>query len=395
MTGENRFNFPVGYHKFHKKQLFNFQLNRWYSLGYSRFEDIKVIGQKIKNFNDWKSEMLKLAEKVESENRLISAAFYYRAAEFYILQENSEKRQIYDKFSNLFYKAIEKDNVERFKIPYNDGFLPALRISPMNEKKGTLIIHGGFDSFIEEWYSPMQYFSDLGYEVIGFEGPGQGATLRKYKLFLDWKWEKPAKAVLDYFNLDDVSWLGISMGGWFCFRAAAIEPRIKRVIASSISYDYMKTMNFFIRKLHLMFVKNMRDYSNKMVLKGIKKGNGTQAWTAAQLMYITGEEMPMDAFDIWLELNENNLHSDMVRQDVLILTGRNDHFIPFKAHDMQIKALTNAKSITAKVFTKETQAHNHCQIGNIGLALDTMGKWIKEKSENIIKQHFPDADVKN
>ena len=132
MTGENRFNFPVGYHKFHKKQLFNFQLNRWYSLGYSRFEDIKDIGQKIKNFNDWKSEMLRLAEKAESENRLFSAAFYYRAAEFYILQENSEKRQIYDKFSNLFYKAIEKDNVERFKIPYNNGFLPALRISPMN-----------------------------------------------------------------------------------------------------------------------------------------------------------------------------------------------------------------------------------------------------------------------
>ena len=102
MTEKDIFSFPVGYHKFHKKQLFNFQLNRWYSLGYSRFEDIKVIGQKIKNFNDWKSEMFKLAEKAESENRLISAAFYYRAAEFYILQENSEKRQIYDKFSNLF-----------------------------------------------------------------------------------------------------------------------------------------------------------------------------------------------------------------------------------------------------------------------------------------------------
>ena len=35
--------FPVGYHKFHKKQVFNFQLNRWYSLGYARFEDMKTI----------------------------------------------------------------------------------------------------------------------------------------------------------------------------------------------------------------------------------------------------------------------------------------------------------------------------------------------------------------
>ena len=88
----------------------------------------------------------------------------------------------------------------------------------------------------------------------------------------------------------------------------------------------------------------------------------------------------MDAFEVMMELNAENLHSEMVKQDVLILTGRNDHFIPFRAHDMQIKALTHAKSITARVFTKETHAHNHCQIGNIGLALDIMGKWIKEKS---------------
>jgi len=47
---------------------------------------------------------------------------------------------------------------------------------------------------------------------------------------------------------------------------------------------------------------------------------------------------------------------------------------------MQIKALTNAKSVTGRVFTEDEQAHNHCQIGNIGLALDVMLKWIDEKS---------------
>jgi hypothetical protein len=54
--------------------------------------------------------------------------------------------------------------------------------------------------------------------------------------------------------------------------------------------------------------------------------------------------------------------------------------IPFKMHNMQVKALTNAKSVTARVFTKEEHAQNHCQIGNIGLALDTMGKWIEKKT---------------
>jgi len=29
---ESTFTFPVGYHRFHKDQVFNFQLNRWHSL---------------------------------------------------------------------------------------------------------------------------------------------------------------------------------------------------------------------------------------------------------------------------------------------------------------------------------------------------------------------------
>ncbi|KYK33957.1 MAG: hypothetical protein AYK19_12715 [Theionarchaea archaeon DG-70-1] len=117
-----------------------------------------------------------------------------------------------------------------------------------------------------------------------------------------------------------------------------------------------------------------------MAMKSIQKGKGLEAWMTANLMYITKKKTPMDAFGFWLQLNEENLHSDMVKQDVLILTGRNDHFIPFKMHDKQVKALTNAKSVTARVFTKEEQAHNHCQIGNIGLALDVMVKWIEKKS---------------
>ena len=44
--------FPVGYFKFHKKQVFNFQLNRGYSLGFTRFEDIEKIGERINTFED-------------------------------------------------------------------------------------------------------------------------------------------------------------------------------------------------------------------------------------------------------------------------------------------------------------------------------------------------------
>lgn len=384
MKKNNKINFifPVGYHKFHKNQVFNYQLNRWLSLGYTRIEDMKEVGKRVENFDDWKREMVKLAEEALSEKRYMNEAFYYRATEFYILEESAEKQKMYDYFSEYFYKAFNNEGIERFEVPYEKGAIPVIKLNANGKKKGTIVIHGGFDSFIEEWYSSMRYFSDHGYEAIGFEGPGQGNARRKYGLGFDYRWEKPIKAVLDHFNLDDVTLFGISMGGWLCFRAAAFEPRIKRVIASSVAYDYIKTMNIVFQKLHILFARYLKNMSNKMILNAIKKGQGMQAWQSFQMMYITKKEIPMDAFEeMVFNLNEKNLHSELVKQDVLILTGRNDHFIPFKAHKMQVEALTNTKSLTDIVFTEETQAQNHCQIGNLGFALEEMVKWIEERNK--------------
>ncbi len=377
----NKFTFPVGYHKFHRKQLYNFQLNPWYSLGYLPHENLQELGKKISNFKSWNTEMKSFAEKSLNQGKLLEAAFYFRGAEFYTFPGDNEKEILYDKFSELFYKSFKNDNIEKHKIPYDTSFLHVIRRPPIDieNNKGTILLHGGFDSFIEEFYSMMKYFSENGYEVIGFDGPGQGATLKKYGIAFDYQWEKPTKAILDYFKLKDVTLIGLSMGGWLCLRAAVFENRIKHVIASGNAYDYYKIPPAIARWLMNFFNAKLKDYSNKIALKNIKKG-GMDGWKMSNLMYITKIDVPMSAFDYAMQMNEKNLHSELVNQDVLILTGRNDHFIPYKLHDKQIKLLSNAKSLTDITFTKETQAHNHCQIGNIGLVLDTMLKWIEERN---------------
>jgi pimeloyl-ACP methyl ester carboxylesterase len=52
------------------------------------------------------------------------------------------------------------------------------------------------------------------------------------------EWHKPCKAVLDYFKLDDVTLIGYSLGGCFALRAAANEPRIKRVVCDDIVTEF-------------------------------------------------------------------------------------------------------------------------------------------------------------
>ena len=349
-------------------------------MGYARFQDMQEAGKRIKTFEDWKVVMQDLAQKAESENRLINAAYYYRAAEFFLKHENPDKDILYRKFRTLFDRAYTKDKIERFKVPYANSFIPAMRVAPVlkdkeTKKKGTILLHGGFDSFMEEFYTMMKYMAGKGYEVIAFEGPGQGAALKKYGHYLDYRWEKPTGAVLDHFKLDNVTLIGISLGGYLSIRASAFEPRVKRVIASSVAYDHGKIPGFFERLLVKFLFKYFRDWTNNSVKEKMKDG-AIISWSIGNMMYIANKKEPIEALDVMLSLNSENLHSEKVRQDVLILTGKDDHLIPYKTHDMQVEALVNARSVTARVFTEEEQGQNHCQVGNLGLALDTMLDWL-------------------
>ena len=378
MKQKTKITLPVGYHTFHPKQIYNFQFNRWHSLGFARYEDMQEAGKKINNFTDWKNVMTNLAETAEDQGRLMNAAIYYRGAEFYITQHDPDKLRFYNKFITLFYQLFTQDNIERFKIPYKDTYLPALKV-PANttQTKGTIVMHGGFDSFIEEFYSMMRIFSDNGYDIIAFEGPGQGGARRIYGLAWDQEWDKPTKAVLDFFKLHNVTLFGISMGGHLCLRAAAFEPRIKRVITSGGAIDYWKIPGPLSRGLLKLFL-HFENFTTNAMIKKMKKDEHHN-WFAENSMYITKIDNPLHASMKMMEMNEANIHPQNITQDILILSGRNDHFIPIKMHKQMKKTLNQAQSIKGIIYTKETSAQNHCQIGNIPLVCKDILTWINEK----------------
>ena len=374
------FSFPVGFIPFHKQAVYNFQFNRWYSLGYADYDDLIEVSGKINSFGDWARELILLAEKAESQGRIVNAAYYYRAAEFYIAPNEPDKNIVYTKFKSLIHDIMIKDGISIIEVPFEHGFLPCLKkASTLQNSSGTIVIHGGFDSLKEEFYSIMNYLSASGFDVVVFEGPGQGDARRKHNIPMDYKWEKPTSAVLDYFNIDDATLLGVSMGGYLCFRAAAFDSRIKRVIASSIAYDYTEHPPKILQPIIRLFYNKLTNYTNNATIKAIKKG-GMKSWYFTNLMYMLDKERPIDAIQYLTSMTAKNLHSEKVMQDVLILTGRDDHLTPFKMHQKQLDALINAKSVTSKVFYKDSSASNHCQIGNMKLNFDTILDWINQKS---------------
>ena len=99
----------------------------------------------------------------------------------------------------------------------------------------------------------------------------------------------------------------------------------------------------------------------------------------SQWMYITGASTPAE----WNELLQHYSVSDVasqIRQDVLLLAGAEDHMIPLKEYHKNMNGLKNVRSITGRIFTREEHAQNHCQVGNLKLALDVILRWVEEKT---------------
>lgn len=96
-----------------------------------------------------------------------------------------------------------------------------------------------------------------------------------------------------------------------------------------------------------------------------------------QAMYMVQSDRPMDAVHWLLGMNRHHISSSKVTQDILLVGGENDTFQPVKLLHKQRDALVNARSVTTRVFTKAEQAHMHCQMGNLNLAMGEIEGWLQ------------------
>ncbi|MEK6481815.1 alpha/beta fold hydrolase [Catalinimonas sp. 4WD22] len=365
---------PTGYHCFHSNAFFNYQLNRWYALGFARKEDMISIGRKIRTAQDYVREFTSACDRAIEEGRLKNAATYCRASEFLMEPADPKKIATYDKFVELFDQALADEKYERHQVPYANYYLSAIRFPAQTaQAKGTLIGIGGFDSFIEDFLSFWKFFAENGYDVIAFEGPGQGGSLRTHQLAFDHDWEKPTAAVLDYFRLDQVTALGISMGGYWVLRAAAFEKRIQQLIAMPPVYDWLELTHTFNKKLvnGLLKKKKIMNFLIKLKMRNLVIRH-----TIQNTLFLSQQKEPVEAVAWMLGMNKNHLHSHLVDQHVLLLGGEQDAFQPPLLLQKQKAALINAASVSVRIFSKSEQAEQHCQIGNIGLALESMLHWM-------------------
>lgn len=213
----------MAFQNFTKILQFDFQINRILTYGSEACDVDEVVeaSKKISDFDTWFQVWYSLGKNAEQDARFLHAAYYYRLSEFFLHDKDPFKIITYKMSVNNFNKVIVKDAlVKTVFVPYMNSEMKTL-IFTASAEIGKLVIFGGYDSFIEEFYLAIKEIVKSGYTVYLFEGPGQGSTLKNGIVF-EHKWEKPLGAILDYFNLENVTIIGISWGGVFSITCCGI-----------------------------------------------------------------------------------------------------------------------------------------------------------------------------
>ena len=330
----------------------------------------------------------RMAARFDAEGDAAAAWRLYCLAAFYLPEHDQRKRHFIDAASRNFDASHTHLAMRRHTVPYKDGSLTAIhwQADPDDRARfpdapSTLVMMNGFDGYAEEIIDFASHFPTRPFDIITFDGPGQGHTAAA-GMPLEPEWEHPTEAVMDYFGVTSAAALGVSFGGYLVTRAAAHCPRITHVIAFDMMYRLLDGLTAplprALRPIAEAVVKNPRPA--RLIDAGLgmaSRLSADLAWKLQQGRYLTGLHSPsqvLQAFgDYTMEPFEGR-----ITQPCLVLAGDADQYVPFERLDDVRRALRNAESLEVRAFhyAQDPDMAQHCQIGDLDRAFTIMGDWL-------------------
>jgi hypothetical protein len=190
-----------------------------------------------------------VGDRTGARHAFLRASEYYRQA-YYFVRANLDDPRLqgaYRKHIDAFLAATEvmDDPVRAVRIPYEATTLNGYLFSPPGPSvpRPTVVFPAGYDSTAEAGWINVPAAVSRGYNVLLFEGPGQGGALYLQRLYLRPDFEHVLSPVLDWLfdqpEIDptNVALVGRSFGGYLAPRAAAFEHRIAALVCDPAQPD--------------------------------------------------------------------------------------------------------------------------------------------------------------
>ena len=329
-----------------------------------------------------------LADRFESEGDADAAWRLYFLAAFYLPEHDQRKRHFIEAASRNFDASHTHLAMRRHTVPYKDGSLTAIhwQADPDDRARfpnapSTLVMMNGFDGYAEEIMAFAERFPCRPFDVVTFDGPGQGHTALA-GMPLEPRWELPTTAVLDYFGLDSAAALGVSFGGYLVMRAATHCPRISHVIAFDMMYQLLDGLTLPlpapIRPLAASIVKRARPaWLFDATMSVAAHASADLAWKLQQARHLTGQDKPSDVLRALGAYTMEPLDGQ-IHQPCLVMAGDADQYVPFERLGDVRRILAGAASLDVRTFheAEDPGMAQHCQVGDLDRAFAIMGDWL-------------------
>jgi len=186
----------------------------------------------------------KAGHKVTAHSQYIRAARYYAQALYWVFGTSTPDAEaaVYTTMNDALVAAMRLNATpaEQVSIPYSGGELPGWFLKPAKDdtRRPTFIINNGSDGQNVDLLSQGGFAAlERGYNVLIFEGPGQGSQLFLHNVVFRPDWQSVVTPIVDWLGKrsdvakDQIAIRGISFGGLLVPQAASQEHRLAAVIA--------------------------------------------------------------------------------------------------------------------------------------------------------------------
>jgi len=306
--------------------------------------------------------------KLSAGEKLGRAGLYYGIAERMQAHGFEQRLAMYQRSLALFAqsRALARENCERVEMPYGDAHLSALYVRAENVSGPApiVVVMNGLDSTKEMLQKSVMgtMFARRGLSALFVDQPGTGEALRLHNLPAVPETEVWASRIVDWLvqrpdvDAGRIGALGVSLGGYYCPRAVAFEPRFACGAVWGANHDWREVQQARLK----------REGENPV----------PHYWKHVQWVFGAKD---IDDFLAKAEAMHLNGVLDRIHVPFLVTHGENDRQIPLKYAHQTYEQLVNSPRRDLMIFTAREGGVEHSSLDNPHNAGNRIADWLAEQ----------------
>jgi dienelactone hydrolase len=313
------------------------------------------------------ADLLK-GHRLSAGEKLGRAALYCCIAERMQAHGVENRLALYQRSLALFAQSRElaRENCTRVEIPYRNAHISGLlvRAEGTAGPAAIVVVMNGLDSTKEMLQKSVMgtMFARRGLHTLFVDQPGTGEALRLLGMPAVHDSERWASPIVDWLeqraDVDPgrIGALGVSLGGYYCPRAVAFEPRFACGAVWGANHDWREVQQARLK----------REGENPV----------PHYWKHVQWVFGASD---MDDFLAKAENMHLNGVMDRIRVPFLITHGESDRQIPLKYALQSHAQLTNSPQRDLFIFTAREGGVEHSSLDNPSNAGNQIADWLAEQ----------------